>query len=247
MRQPAVLIVEDERAIRALLEFALSGSGTPIFQAASGAEALALYQQHRLDIGVALIDVQMPEMDGPQVLAGLRAINPQVRAVFMSGHTGRYSAQELLDLGAVRVLAKPFTSLAGVVRILQEIARGELAAAAESSAVPMHGPALLERRRGGRHEGLPLPILLATPDGTETAGGVVLNRSSQGLGVRVDRGTPAGAILHVRPELAPATPWLPVEVRHCRPRNQHWMLGCRFVNVPSPSDLLLFGYQATPA
>lgn len=46
--------------------------------------------------------------DGPKALAAIRAVNPQVRACFMSGHTGRYSQDDLLRAGAIRVFAKPF-------------------------------------------------------------------------------------------------------------------------------------------
>jgi len=55
-----------------------------------------------------LLDVRMPEMDGPQTLAALRSINPEVRCCFMSGHTGDYSAEQLLELGASHVFQKPF-------------------------------------------------------------------------------------------------------------------------------------------
>jgi DNA-binding NarL/FixJ family response regulator len=70
-------------------------------------------------IDVVLMDVQMPGLYGPQTFTLLREIDPHVRCVFMSGNTGRYSAEELIALGASRVLSKPFASMAGLAQTLR--------------------------------------------------------------------------------------------------------------------------------
>ena len=105
---PEVLVVEDESAVGEMLELALRRFGFRVRLAGSGRQALEVYRRHADTIDVVLLDVQMPELDGPGTLAVLRGINPSVPVVFMSGDTGRYSEEDLLARGAARVLQKPF-------------------------------------------------------------------------------------------------------------------------------------------
>jgi CheY-like chemotaxis protein len=118
-----VLLVEDEPAVLRMLDFALRSHAFTVRRAARGEAAVEVYQRHRETIAVVLLDVQMPEMDGPQTLAALRAVDPEVRCVFMSGHTGRYTDEELRALGVAHVLQKPFSSLDQVIRVLCEVTR----------------------------------------------------------------------------------------------------------------------------
>src|SRR5207253_1417370 len=105
-QRPGVLVVDDEPAVRTLLQLSLGHHGFTVWSAAGGKAAVELYRQHQAEIAVALLDVQMPGLDGPWTLIALRQINPQVRCCFMSGHTGEYDAETLLDLGAVHVFQK---------------------------------------------------------------------------------------------------------------------------------------------
>lgn len=118
-----VLLVDDESAVRGMLDFALRYHAFTVRSAAGGEDALRLYRAHRATVGVVLLDVQMPGMDGAQTLAAIREIDPDVRCVFMSGNTGRYSAADLLGLGAVRVMQKPFSSLDQLIGVLGEVTR----------------------------------------------------------------------------------------------------------------------------
>jgi two-component system, OmpR family, response regulator len=241
---PTVLVVEDEQSLLAMLGVALRKSGIPVFLAGNGEEALTLYRKHQTDIAVVLIDVQMPGMDGFQVLAALRELNPQIRAVFMSGNTVRYSTEELLGLGATFVLSKPFAHLTDVVRVLRAVADKELPGSVGGQPTPSHGllPNTWERRGEPRLEGNSLRVQLITPKTAEPSNGIVLNRSLQGMCVRTEQATPTGAVLNVRSEMMPIALWMAVEVKYCRQQNHHWVLGCRFLNAPSMDDLLQFGY-----
>jgi CheY-like chemotaxis protein len=240
-----VLVVEDEPAIRRLLAMVLAQYGHPAFLAGSAREGLALYRQHAREIGVALLDVQMPEMDGPQLLAALRRLEPHFPAVFMSGSTGIYSERDLLSLGATRVLLKPFTSLADLVQALRQAAGDSTPIGRDAHTAgldPSSSPG--ERRRAARQEGNPLPVLLAVPESAQPAAGLVLNRSAHGLCVQAEQGITTGAIVNVRPAQMSAR-GLRLEVRHCRQRDRHWLLGCQFVTSPSAEELLPFGYCGT--
>lgn len=106
--KPGVLVVDDDRLLRLLVQLALERDGFEVCLAPSGREAIELYRQQYESIAVVLLDVRMPDLDGPATLDGLRIINPDVLACFMSGDTGDYEPAELLRRGAAHVFAKPF-------------------------------------------------------------------------------------------------------------------------------------------
>ena len=86
----------------------LRRSGFAVWAASDGREAAALYRENRSAIDVVLLDVLLPDRDGPETLAILRELDGCVRCCFMRGDTGKYSKAHLLDLGAVAVFQKPF-------------------------------------------------------------------------------------------------------------------------------------------
>jgi two-component system response regulator AtoC len=117
-----ILVVEDDEGVRRMLAVALPFQGFVARLTAGGAEAVEVYRQNPDGFAAVLLDVQMEGMDGAQTLASLRAINPGVRCCMMSGHTGRYAAEELRAMGATRFLQKPFT-LSELTQILQELSQ----------------------------------------------------------------------------------------------------------------------------
>ena len=107
-RMYGILIVDDETCVRDILRIAMRQEGFAVWLAADGQEALDLYQRNQETIDVVLMDVRMPGLDGPQTLAALQNLNPQVRCCFMSGSLGGYTEERLFQLGAVAILPKPF-------------------------------------------------------------------------------------------------------------------------------------------
>lgn len=106
----SILHVDDDANIRALTElsFALSG-GSEVRSAASGAEALALLAAG-LRPDLILLDVMMPDMDGPAVLAGVRELpdHRDTPIIFMTAQTQDHERAGLMALGAAGVVIKPF-------------------------------------------------------------------------------------------------------------------------------------------
>ncbi len=121
-RRTGILVVEDDPAVLRMLGLALSAHGFDVWLAASGRAAVGLYETHHDGIGLVLLDVQMDGLDGPQTLAALRGLDPNVRCCFMSGHTGRYTVEDLLRLGAAYVVEKPFPSLRRLADLLRDAA-----------------------------------------------------------------------------------------------------------------------------
>lgn len=107
-RTYGILVVDDENCVRDVLKKVLLGRGFRVWLASSGYEGLDVYHRFRARIDVVLLDVCMPELDGPQTLAALRQVAPHVRCCFMSGYLGSHTDRGLRDLGAAAVFEKPF-------------------------------------------------------------------------------------------------------------------------------------------
>ncbi|GAA1966759.1 response regulator transcription factor [Kitasatospora viridis] len=133
-----VLLADDEHLIRGALAalLALEDDLTVVAQAASGAEALAMALAHQPD--VAVLDLQMPTMDGIEVAAELRSRLPDCRTMIVTGHGRPGYLKRALEVGVRGFLPKTVSAadLAGIIRTV--VAGGryvdpELAAEAISS------------------------------------------------------------------------------------------------------------------
>lgn len=125
-----ILIVEDDRPLRMVIEIALRTAGHRVISAPNGIEAAALLGP-KGSLDLVITDVFMPEMDGFEVMKAIRKHDPNVRILVISGG-GRPPYPDFLQLatqlGADRALAKPFTPerlLATVDEVLAAASPGE--------------------------------------------------------------------------------------------------------------------------
>ncbi len=103
-----ILIAEDERDIRDLIEFTLRYAGHDVVKAANGAEAVELAPQAKPDL--ILMDVRMPRMTGYEACRALKDIDAvkDIPVVFLSAK-GQESEMNIgLDAGAYDYILKPF-------------------------------------------------------------------------------------------------------------------------------------------
>jgi DNA-binding response OmpR family regulator len=107
---PKVLIIDDDPFIRIALCGILRKMNCRTLVADEGAKGVALFKSERPD--VVITDLLMPYKEGFETITEIRAIDPQVRIVAMSGG-GTVRNMEFLDkalsMGATRTLPKPFT------------------------------------------------------------------------------------------------------------------------------------------
>jgi DNA-binding response OmpR family regulator len=115
-----VLVADDDENICFLLGLTLGQAGFAPLVVADGCQAVELFVRHKDEVRAVLLDVNMPRLDGPGALAQIRRIAPQVPCCFMSGYSGGHSEEELLALGAARVIGKPFR-LDEVIETLREL------------------------------------------------------------------------------------------------------------------------------
>jgi two-component system cell cycle sensor histidine kinase/response regulator CckA len=105
-----VLLVEDEAAVRDLVETMLSRFGYRVLPADSGPAALRIWEESGGAIDVLLTDVIMPHMSGGDLAHRLRAVNPRLRVLFMSGYTDDMISSHGMLGGDTQLLQKPFTA-----------------------------------------------------------------------------------------------------------------------------------------
>jgi CheY-like chemotaxis protein len=105
---PEILVVDDDSTVRQMLGALLNLQGFQVHLASSGKAAVDVLLRHRATIRGALLDIHMPDLSGPDTLAALLAINPDLPCCFMTGHTGSYPREDLLKMGAREVFRKPF-------------------------------------------------------------------------------------------------------------------------------------------
>ena len=102
-----ILVVDDEPAIREVLEGTLEMMGHSVGTAASGVEALALFESESFDL--VLSDVMMPDMNGFDLLAELQLrTHGRVPFVILSSHDDPESVEAAMFAGAFDYLQKPF-------------------------------------------------------------------------------------------------------------------------------------------
>ncbi len=105
-RSMHIMVVDDEETICLALSAWLTKEGYSVETAASGQEALARMAEKKSDL--YLVDFKMPGMDGLQLLAEIRARQPDAALIMITAHGSIGSAVEAMKRGAIDYLCKPF-------------------------------------------------------------------------------------------------------------------------------------------
>ena len=116
-----ILLVEDEDAVRSLVETILTADGYKILVANSPAQAVEICGAFSGAIDVLLSDVVMPEMSGPELAEELLALRPDLKVIYMSGYAGEHLDEEGVSAEGASLLQKPFTAAALEEKIRQTL------------------------------------------------------------------------------------------------------------------------------
>lgn len=103
----AVLIVDDEKIVRQLLERSLNGEGYDVRSANDGVEAWEMVQAEQPDIIVS--DIKMPHLDGFDLLTKVKSGYPQIGFIVMTAYGDSFSVKETMLQGADEYITKPFS------------------------------------------------------------------------------------------------------------------------------------------
>ena len=104
----SILIVDDESAMRNLLEKILAREGYQVHSLGDGHAALEYLKGNNVDIVVS--DMKMPKMDGFELLKNIKQYHPGVGVIIMTGYGDTYTVKDALLLGADEYITKPFKS-----------------------------------------------------------------------------------------------------------------------------------------
>ncbi len=119
--QVRVLVVDDEEAVRNLLQRILEGASYQVTTAANGREAL--YKVSLGEIELVLLDIKMPEMSGLEVLSKLSADSPDTCAIMVTSVAETETAIDAMKLGAYDYILKPFDRDDVLQKVLKAIER----------------------------------------------------------------------------------------------------------------------------
>ncbi len=111
-----VLILEDEENIRSFVVINLQRAGYEVVEAGTGQEALQKLQQYP-DIGVAILDIMLPDMDGFEVCRRIRAGNKTMGVIMLTARTQEMDKVTGLMTGADDYVTKPFSPAELTARI----------------------------------------------------------------------------------------------------------------------------------
>jgi two-component system cell cycle sensor histidine kinase/response regulator CckA len=107
--QGTILLVEDEEGLRSLNARGLRSRGYSVIEASNGIEAMEALEEKKGAVDLVVSDVVMPEMDGPTLLKEMRARNPNLKIIFVSGYAEDAFEKSLPENEQFAFLPKPFT------------------------------------------------------------------------------------------------------------------------------------------
>lgn len=130
---PHILIVDDDKNLRQVIERLLTIKGHEVYSAGDGKSAIAIVEREPIDL--VITDILMPDMDGYELIKALRLLSEPPRIIAMSGGSGRLDSDYLLRIArlmkADRLLEKPLnlaTIEAAISEVLADGGRGSGAA-----------------------------------------------------------------------------------------------------------------------
>ncbi len=117
-----ILVVDDERIIRTVLDHIISGIGGQAMLASDGVEAVALFREKFSTIDLVILDMVMPNMTGDQCYHQLKEIDPTIPVILASGFDKNSAISGLLEAGASGYLHKPFVT-DDLITLIRKFAR----------------------------------------------------------------------------------------------------------------------------
>ncbi|MBC8317043.1 MAG: sigma-54-dependent Fis family transcriptional regulator [Desulfobulbaceae bacterium] len=171
-----ILVVDDDSLQREMLTGFLKNQGFDVESASDGGEALRAFS--KTSVQLVLLDHRMPDMNGDEVLARMKAINPFIRAIMITAYGAVQTAVNVMQLGADDFLEKPvnLTDLLEKIRhieqdilvvqdtehVVEKIAQDDLPLKIIGSSTPMKELLSMVRRVSGT----PWSVLIRGETGT---------------------------------------------------------------------------------
>ncbi len=120
MLRANILIVDDEELVASMLAEHLQNLGCRTYHAGNGEEALNIVTQHKDELDVVILDLNMPIMDGSAAFEKMIELQPELKVLIASGHIQNGSVEELLARGAHGFIQKPY-SLENIAAMIRQV------------------------------------------------------------------------------------------------------------------------------
>ena len=117
-----VLILEDEVSIRSFVVINLNRAGYEVIEAGTGMEALEKLKEHP-DVGVAILDIMLPDIDGFEVCRNIRATDKKIGIIMLTARSQEMDKVTGLMTGADDYVTKPFSTQELVARVRSQLRR----------------------------------------------------------------------------------------------------------------------------
>jgi len=104
---PVIMLVDDESILLEVMSEILQSEGLQIISFSASTRALEYYKEHYKEIDLLILDMIMPEMDGRDLFIKMKQINPEIKAMILSGYIHQEAQKDLNTLGFLEVMKKP--------------------------------------------------------------------------------------------------------------------------------------------
>lgn len=181
-----ILVVDDEEGIRSSLRGILGDEGFRVLDTGSAPAVMDIIVRERPRL--VLLDVWMAERDGIEILREIKAREPQVEVIMISGHGSINNAVAATRLGAADFIEKPFSVdglLASIARVLANDPGGHLASAAKPSLAGQPSAAATVASAAARPQRTIVNPIVVGGQGLHTGlkTGVILHAAPAGFGI----------------------------------------------------------------
>ena len=116
-----VLVIDDEEPVREAVVDILALEDIGVITAAGGAEGITLYRERMAEIGLVILDLSMPGMNGEETFRELCQINPNVRVILSSGYNQIEATRQFAGKGLAAFVQKPYTVVTLVAAVKQHL------------------------------------------------------------------------------------------------------------------------------
>jgi CheY-like chemotaxis protein len=103
-----ILLIDDEEMVLDVGTQLLSRLGYSVLTATSGTEAIDIYQVHKDQVQLIILDLCMPDMDGKQTYLYLKGLNPCIKVLLTTGLSMEGPTKDILAYGCNGFIQKPY-------------------------------------------------------------------------------------------------------------------------------------------
>jgi len=107
-QEKTILLIDDEEMVINVSEMMLNRLGYKVLKAHCGNEGLKLFEENKFKIDLIISDLEMPEMNGKEVMDKIREIDPQIKVMLSSGALTDADEKSVMNRGFNGFIKKPY-------------------------------------------------------------------------------------------------------------------------------------------